>query len=61
MKSTLLLLTALVGIGFWGRVGDVRTKPSKPTTSAHYDTSLIHFKPKPEKATKRTRAKGFDF
>ena len=61
MKSTLLLLTALVGIGFWGRVDDVCTKPSKPTTSAHYDTSLIHFKPKPEKATKRTRAKGFDF
>jgi hypothetical protein len=59
MKTTLLLAAALIGIGFWGRVSDVSTKPSKPAAS--YDTSLIHFKPNPEKATKRTRAKGFDF
>jgi len=60
MKATLLLAAALIGIGFWGRVSDVSTKPSKPAAS--YDTSLIHFKPKPEKkATKTTRAKGFDF
>jgi hypothetical protein len=61
MKATLLLAAALIGIGFWGHdVGGVRTKPSKPAAS--YDTSLIHFKPNPEKkATKTTRAKGFDF
>jgi hypothetical protein len=63
MKATLLLAAALIGIGFWGHdVGGVRTKPSKPAASATYDTSLIHFKPTPEKkATKTTRAKGFDF
>lgn len=59
MKSTLLLLTALIGIGFWGHdVGGVRTKPSKPAASASYDTSLTYYKPKPQKLV---RAKGFDF